>query len=108
MMHLKRATMITILMMSVSVSVMADSGHSKEEIKTGTATQMPMASEQMPMKGDQPGTMPMMGGNMGNMPMMQMMQKRHAMMQAHMLKMETHMANIEALLGQLVELQKKQ
>ena len=121
-MLLKRVTAIVI--MSVAVSAIADTGHHPEEAKSGTATQMPKATGQMPMTGNQSGSMPMMQGQRmpmmsghpgglpmaqgQGMPMMQMMQERHAMMQSHMLKMESHMANIEALLEQLVELQSKQ
>ena len=35
------------------------------------------------------------------------MSKRQSMMKAHMERMEQRLANIEALLGELVELQKK-
>ena len=41
----------------------------------------------------------------GHMPMM--MQQRHAMGQAHMAQMEKRLANIESLLQELVNLQKK-
>lgn len=51
--------------------------------------------------------MMMEGKQRGGMPMMHMMEERQTMMDAHMKKMETHMENIEALLRQLVELQKK-
>ena len=53
-----------------------------------------------------PGRMGMMGGDGSNMPMMGMMQQRHAEMQAHRQTMEKHMARIEALLQELVNLQK--
>jgi hypothetical protein len=49
-----------------------------------------------------PGMMPM-GGQPGGMGMMM----NPAMMQEHMQRMEAHMANIETLLRQLVELQQK-
>jgi len=48
----------------------------------------------------------MQGHNKGGMPMMEMMKERQAMMQEHMGKMETSLSNIEALLQQLVDLQK--
>ncbi len=76
----------------------------------GQQGQMPMMrgqQGQMPMMYGQQGRMPMMYGQQGQMPMLQLMQQRHAVADAHMKKMEQHMANIEALLKQLVELQKK-
>ncbi len=75
-------------------------------------TQRPMGTGQMPMNR---GEMPMMGrgqgnrmgrGKMGHMNP-QMKQQMMAMKQAHMKKMENHLANIEALLRELVEMQKK-
>ncbi len=76
----------------------------------GQQGQMPMMQGQqgqMPMMYGQQGYMPMMYGQQGQMPMLQLMQQRHAVADEHMKKMEQHMANIEALLKQLVELQKK-
>jgi hypothetical protein len=68
-------------------------------------------SRAMPMQGGPQGGTSMMRGQQGRMPMMQGQQGRMPMMmqmkQAHMKKMETHLANIEALLKQLVELQTK-
>jgi hypothetical protein len=62
----------------------------------------------MPMMRGQQGGMPMMNYQPASgMPMMQMMQQRQGMMQEHMQKMEAHLAAIEDLLWQLVELQKK-
>ena len=79
----------------------------------------------MPMMGGAAGQMPMMGypqgqnqaapGQPGQMPMYQygymmnpqMMQYMVGMNQQHMQVMEQRLANIEALLKQLVELQKK-
>ena len=49
-----------------------------------------------------PGMMPM-GAQPGGIGMMM----NPALMEEHMMRMETHMANIEALLRQLVELQQK-
>jgi len=115
--NISKVMTMAVLAVSVPLSAMADTGQHPEESQTDTTSQMPMTSGQnpmmsnqqgnMPMMSNQQGNMPMMGGNMDSMPMMKMMQERHAMMQAHMVRMETHMANIEALLGQLVELQKK-
>ncbi|HFD86237.1 MAG TPA: hypothetical protein ENJ35_01005 [Gammaproteobacteria bacterium] len=61
----------------------------------------------MPMMNGPQGGMPMMRGGRGGMPMMQMMQKKQAMMQQHMRTVEGRLANIEALLKQLVALQKR-
>jgi hypothetical protein len=115
-MSIKKNITLAILASMVSISALADSGHHKDGEVVKTSTAAPMAGGKMPMMADQKGgmpmmkgqgNMPMMQGQQGGMPMMQMMQERHAMMQAHMTKMETHMANIEGLLRQLVELQKK-
>ena len=71
------------------------------------------ASEQVKPSSEvegSPATMPMMGAQQGGMmtpQMMQKMQNRMAMQRQHMQTMETHLANIEALLRQLVELQKQ-
>ena len=75
--------------------------------------EMPMMDNQqgnMPMMDNQQGNMPMMGNRQGSMPMMG---NRHEMMQAmmstkhqHMQQMENHLANIEALLRELVAIQK--
>lgn len=61
----------------------------------------------MPMMNGPQGGMPMMRGGRGGMPMMQMMQKKQAMMQQHMRTVEGRLANIEALLKELVALQKR-
>ncbi|MBU0499127.1 MAG: hypothetical protein KJ558_06065 [Gammaproteobacteria bacterium] len=74
----------------------------------------------MPMMGNPPGNMPMTGyqpgyagmpcNRGGNMPGMMWQQGGMPMMQQmpqHMQTMETRLANIEALLKELVELQKK-
>jgi len=65
------------------------------------------------MGGDMRGPQ-MMGAGKQGMPMMaggkhgmQMMQERHAEMQAHREKMEASLKNIESLMMELVELQKK-
>jgi len=85
--NISRTMAMTILVASISLVAHADSEHSGQEQE--------MTSHSMPEKG------------MGGMPMMKKMQGKQAMMQAHMSKMETHLANIEALLKQLVELQQK-
>lgn len=79
---------------------------------------------QMPMMRGPQGSMPMMIQPQANMPMMgnqqnrlsmkqlkkmnkrKMRQQKQAMKKAQMKKMETHLENIEALLKELVELQK--
>ncbi|WP_029131667.1 hypothetical protein [Sedimenticola selenatireducens] len=97
-MRISRTMVMALLVASVSVPVLADSGHHPDEAEAkSTSSPMPMAN----------GQMPMMAGGKDGMPMMKMMEERHAMMQAHMTKMEAHMANMEKLLQQLVELQKK-
>lgn len=71
-----------------------------------------MQGGNMPMQGGQPGMgmMPgmMQGGKGMGMMNPEHMQKMMAMKQEHMQKMEQHMANMEALLKELVELQKAQ
>jgi hypothetical protein len=76
---------------------------------------MPMGNMPM-MQGQsgavQPGGMPCMQRYPGMMPMGGQprgmgMRMNPAMMQAHMQRMEQHMANIETLLRQLVELQQQ-
>ena len=78
--------------------------------RTGNMPMMrgyPVGMMPMMVGGNQGGMMPMMmGSNQGGMPMMKMMQQKQAMMKNHMKIMETRLANIEALLQQLVELQK--
>ena len=86
-MNISKTIVMTVLVSSLSFAVNADSDH-----KEG-GQEMP--SHSMPQAG------------MGGMPMMQMMQEKQAMMKQHMTTMETHLANIEALLKQLVELQQK-
>ena len=61
----------------------------------------------MPMRGN-PRNMARPGGDhMSNNPMMRMMYERHTEMQVHRQTMEKHMARIEALLQELVNLQKE-
>lgn len=76
---------------------------------TEATTEMPMAEgqaaadmEMMKNKGENH----MMGDGEGGMPMMKMMKERQEKMDAHMGKMESSMSNIEALLKELVDLQK--
>lgn len=69
---------------------------------------------QMPMMGRPQGNMPMMGSQQKRMSMKQfkkmnkrkMRQQKQAKKEQQRKKMETHLANIEALLKELVELQK--
>jgi len=67
---------------------------------------MPMSRGPGNMTGPR-GRMGMMQGGQQSMPpMMNMMQQRHAEMSAHRQAMEKRLANIEALLQELVNLQK--
>jgi hypothetical protein len=70
-----------------------------EETTAAQAPAMPM------MQGGKGGMMPGQPGGMGMMMSPEMMQ-RQEMMQKHMATMEGHLANIEALLRELVELDK--
>lgn len=109
----RKVTMMKLIKMStaamlasiISISAVADENHHPGEDQAA-ASQMPAAGGQMP-KMNQQGPMAGMMGQQGQMPMMQMMHQKQAMMQEHMKKTEGHLANIEALLKQLVELQKK-
>ncbi|NKN32441.1 hypothetical protein [Marichromatium bheemlicum] len=68
------------------------------------------ATTPMPMSGQgqmMPGGMPPGMGPGGPAGMPPMMRSRMAMQQAHMERMERHMANIERLLEELVELQRQ-
>jgi hypothetical protein len=73
---------------------------------------MPMQGNQgghhggMGMMGGKQGGMGMMGGSNGGMPKMEMMQEKQAEMKQHMQSMDTKLGNIEALLQELVDLQK--
>ena len=84
------------------LSSVAISGDMKSANDTNSA---PPNSQHM-MYG-KPCYKPMMEGEKGQMPYMQMMQQRHAAADEHMKRMEAHMDRVEALLKQLVELQKK-
>lgn len=97
-MKMVKMVVISTLVSAVSLTAMA-SPTGETEIEGYGPGSMPM------MQGQ--GGMPMMRGQQGNMPMMNMMREKQAMMQTHMKTMETRLANIEALLQQLVELQKK-
>jgi len=93
------STLVSTVIFATSVAFSEESKPAKSV--EGTPPAMPH------MMYGQPGHMPMMEGKQGQMSYMQMMQQRHAAADEHMKRMETHMANIEALLKQLVELQKK-
>ena len=67
---------------------------------------MPMSGGPGNMMGGNQDGMPMMGRGQGGRPMMQMMQARHAEMTTHRQAMEKRLANIEALLQELIKLQK--
>ena len=60
----------------------------------------------MGMMGGKHGGMGMMGEINGGTPKMEMMQEKQAEMKQHMQSMETKLGNIEALLQELVDLQK--
>ncbi len=113
-------TLISAVTLAASVAVTAEESESSGQAAINSSVpphmmyggqgQMPMMygqQGQMPMMYGQQGQMPMMYGQQGQMPWMQMMQQRQAVMDEHMKRMEAHMANIESLLQQLVELQKK-
>jgi hypothetical protein len=87
----------SILAFVVSTSVLASPlvGAQAEEAASAAPQGMPMMGQGGMMKG---GMMPGPGAGMGMM--------NPEMMQQHMKTMETHMANMEALLRELVELQK--
>ncbi|OGT88126.1 MAG: hypothetical protein A2286_03640 [Gammaproteobacteria bacterium RIFOXYA12_FULL_61_12] len=78
-------------------------------ISFGASAQPAATAETAQDANATPQAMPMMGNPQGGgMPcMMQRMQQGQAMMPQHMQNMETRLANIEALLKELVELQKK-
>ena len=118
-----------LLLSSVMLASLSISTTNAEDKPAADVAQVPMMSRhamppkattppQMPMMNSGQGQAPMMGMNarQGKMPMMNMtaeqgkipvmMQKQQGIMQAHMKKMEEHSANIEALLRELVELQK--
>jgi len=109
-MKLIRMSTAAMLASIISISAVADEDHHPGQDQAETS-QTPTAGGQMPGMMGQQGQMPMknrmMNGQGRGMPMMQMMQQKQAMMQEHMKKTEGHLANIEALLKQLVELQKK-
>ena len=105
----KKLTLPTIAAMSISISLVAMplGNVFAEETAPAQAPAMPM------MQGGKGGMMPGQPGGMGRMMSPEMMQQRHAMMmqrqemkQKPMATMESHLANIEALLRELVELEK--
>ncbi len=97
--------MIAISTLASTVALTSSAAISGEAKSAGDAKTAYPTGQHM-MYG-QPGHMPMMDGTQSQMPYIQMMQQRHAIADEHMQRMEKHMANIEALLKQLVELQKK-
>ena len=109
-------TAVAILAATISFSSSVGAENQPETVTQHASPPMPMAGGRMPMMGGPQGRMPMMHGQGEEMPMMggpggmlnpQMMQQMMAMRLQHMQTMETHLANIEALLQQLVELQKQ-
>lgn len=97
----KQTTMAPLAALTLSISLLAVPLGTTiaEEAATAQAPAMPM------MQGGQGGMMQGPGRGMGMMNP-EMMKQRQAMKQAHMAKMEGHLANIEALLRELVELNK--
>jgi len=105
----KQTKIPTVAAMSLSISLVAVplGAVVAEETTPAQAPAMPM------MQGGKGGTMPGQPGGMGMMMSPEMMQQRQAMvmqsremMQQHWATMEHHLANIEALLRELVELDK--
>jgi len=112
MMKILKVTSAGALATMLSLSAIADSKHHPEGAAESPSASMPMAGGTMPMAPGQggmmgKGAMPMMDPQQGGMMNPQMMKNMMAMRQKHMQTMETHLANIEALLRQLVELQKQ-
>ena len=99
-MNMMKAAAMTLLTSTMSFGALAATDHHPSDGSSGSGTTMPMATGSMPM-----GKGGMMGGGKGMMDP-EMMQKKQAMMMAHMKKMEQHQANIEGLLKELVALQK--
>jgi hypothetical protein len=110
---------LKLVIVSVFMSVLSMNAHSETPMMTdqqgnmpmmGNYQGMPMMGNQRGMMGTQQGSMPMMRNQQGNMPMMGdrqgMMQAMMSMRQQHMQQMENRLANIEALLRELVAIQK--
>lgn len=102
----------SLLMSGLLVVAIAAPGYADSD---GTHDQPEYANGMMMGAGPQ-GAMPMMGrGPRGGMPMMGggprggmgMMQQKQAMMRQHMQTVEQRLGNIEALLRELVSLQKR-
>lgn len=104
--------------MSEDMSGMMGGMHGKRKMHQGTMGHHMMHSGVSPVTiMIQPGMMPMMGhgmmqkgakdGHKGGGMDQEKRKKRQTMMKEHMERMEQRLANIEALLGELVELQKK-
>lgn len=100
-MKIIQAVAVTFFVTTVSFGAMADSDNHPKKDMSGKNTSMPMTSGAMPM-----GQGGMMKG--GGMRMMdpEKMKQRQEMMKVHMKTMEQHQANIEALLRELVAIQK--
>ncbi len=95
---------------AIALPVYADSEGTHDQPENGNGMMMGGGQQgPMPMMGRGPrGGMPMMGGGpRGGMPMMQMMERKQAMMRQHMQTVEQRLGNIEALLRELVALQKR-
>ena len=90
----------------VSTVTLVSSAAISGDAKTGNDANNASPNSQH-MMYSKPCYKPMMEGEKGQMPYMQMMQQRHAAADEHMKRMEAHMDKVEALLKQLVELQKK-
>lgn len=113
--------MIITMAAGLALSTAAYAADSTTESPSATPSMPMMEGQGKPMMGHQPGGMgsgkcgggrmmnnpqagmPMMGGGMMNP---QQMQQMMTMRQQHMKTMEDRLANIEALLQQLVDLQK--
>lgn len=104
---------IKLVMISALISIISMSAFAEMPTMGNQQGNMPMMGNQqsnMPMMGNQQGNMPMMGNQQGNMPMMgnrqAMMHSMMSMKQQHMYQMQNRLANIEALLRELVAIQK--
>ncbi len=98
-MKIKEAVATGVLATAFSVGAMAGSG--THPVTAEKDASMPMAGEAMAM-----GQGGMMAGGMKGMMDPKEMKQRREMMQAHMQTMERYQASIEALLRELVALQK--
>lgn len=112
---MKKADIIRVSALALAMTV-SPGIYAGDPADTATAPPVSEANGPKPMTQQQPGDGPMMQNQQGGMPMRggprgrmhpQMMQQMMTMRQQHMQTMETRLANIEALLQQLVELQKQ-